>query len=141
MKIRIISDLHVDMPRTFGFEDKLNETDLVLIAGDISNSKQGVIQYLDNLKTKSKVVFIRGNHEGYSQPNFPPHIDTVDSIIADLRLKYTKDGNVTFLENDCIIKKEEQVFIGIPAEYPTELINELCVYFDKEKSRNYNTIS
>nr|WP_330420446.1 enhanced serine sensitivity protein SseB C-terminal domain-containing protein [Roseburia sp. AF25-25LB] len=38
------------------------------------------------------------------------------------------------MENDCIIKKEEQVFIGIPAEYPTELINELCVYFDKEKS-------
>ena len=27
------------------------------------------------------------------------------------------------LENDCIIKKEEQVLIGIPAEYPTELIN------------------
>ena len=24
------------------------------------------------------------------------------------------------LENDCIIKKEEQVLIGIPAEYPTE---------------------
>ena len=57
MKIRIISDLHVDLPakngQTFGFEDKLNETNLVLIAGDISNSKQGVIQYLDNLKTSS----------------------------------------------------------------------------------------
>jgi hypothetical protein len=38
------------------------------------------------------------------------------------------------LENDCIIKKEEQVLIGIPAEYPTELINNLCIYFDKEKS-------
>lgn len=38
------------------------------------------------------------------------------------------------MENDCIIKKEEQVLIGIPAEYPTELINNLCVYFDKEKS-------
>ena len=26
------------------------------------------------------------------------------------------------------------MFKGIPAEYPTELINELCVYFDKERS-------
>lgn len=26
------------------------------------------------------------------------------------------------------------MLIGIPAEYPTELINNLCIYFDKEKS-------
>ena len=57
MKIRIISDLHVDLPaknsQTFGFEDKLNETDLVLVAGDISGSKLGTVKYLDNLNTKS----------------------------------------------------------------------------------------
>ena len=114
MKIRIISDLHVDLPakngQTFGFEDKLNETDLVLVAGDISGSKLGTVKYLDNLNTKSKVIFVRGNHEGYSQPNFPPHIDTVDSIIADLRLKYAKEGNITFLEHDCI---EVQDFIVV----------------------------
>ena len=100
MKIRIISDLHVDLlaknGQTFGFEDKLNETDLVLVAGDISGSKLGTVKYLDNLNTKSKVIFVRGNHEGYSQPNFPPHIDTVDSIIADLRLKYAKECNIAF---------------------------------------------
>lgn len=36
------------------------------------------------------------------------------------------------MENNCIISKDEQVLIGIPTDYPTELINELCVYFDKE---------
>lgn len=40
------------------------------------------------------------------------------------------------MERDCLNKKEEQVFIGIPAEYPTELIEELCAYLDKEKSVN-----
>jgi len=38
------------------------------------------------------------------------------------------------MENNCVIEKDEQVLIGIPAEYPTELINELCLYFDREKS-------
>lgn len=40
------------------------------------------------------------------------------------------------IENNCMIKKDEQVFIGIPAEYPAELVNELCAYFDREKSVN-----
>lgn len=38
MKIRVISDLHVDLNeyKTFDFENKLGDTDLILIAGDIS---------------------------------------------------------------------------------------------------------
>ncbi|MDD8048713.1 MAG: enhanced serine sensitivity protein SseB [Thomasclavelia sp.] len=38
------------------------------------------------------------------------------------------------MEKNYIVKKEERVFIGIPAQYPTELINELCVLFNKEKN-------
>ena len=44
-----------------------------------------------------------------------------------------KIKNINKLNKNASFRKEEQVFIGIPAEYPTELINELCVYFDKEK--------
>lgn len=141
MKIRIVSDLHVDMPRTFGFEDKLNEADLTLIAGDISNSKQGVIQYLDDLKTKSKVVFIRGNHEGYLQPNFPPHIDTVGSIITDLRLKYTKTDNITFLENDCI-EIQDFIVVGCTLYTNFKLLNrqDISAYYARQRINDFRYV-
>lgn len=145
MKVRIVSDLHFDIPiksgQTFGFENNLNEADLTLIAGDISNSKLGVVQYLDGLKTKSKVVFVRGNYEGYLQPNFPPHIDTVDNIIADLRLKYTKSDNITFLEND-YIEIQDFIVLGCTLYTNFKLLNrqDISAYYAYKKINDFRYV-
>lgn len=145
MKIRIVSDLHVDMSSqkglTFGFEDSLDDTDLILIAGDISNSKPGAMQYLDNLNTKSKVIFVCGNHEGYSQPNFPPHINTIDSIITDFRTQYTKEDKITFLENDCI-EFQDFIVVGCTLYINFKLFNrqDISSYYARQKINDFRYV-
>ncbi len=68
-----------------------NDADIIVAAGDIGVSTQG----LDWLKTLSKpVIYIAGNHEFYSHE--------YQKTLKLIR-KQCKGSNVNFLENDCLI--------------------------------------
>lgn len=88
MRINYFSDIHLE----FGALDAPdNDADIVIAAGDIGISTQGV----DWLKTLNKpVVYIAGNHEFYTH-----------EYQQTLRLirKQCAGSNVRFLENDCFV--------------------------------------
>lgn len=103
MKIRILSDLHIDINKLqFGFEDKLDDCDLTIIAGDIASGWQKEKEYLTNLKHKNKIVCIAGNHLGYDFPFVYPeelnYMYTRNYCISEL----TKLDCVNYLENSYI---------------------------------------
>lgn len=64
MKIRILSDLHLDVaPFTF----KPGDEDVVVLAGDITTiSPQSFMRFTRLIESiKKPIVYIKGNHEGY----------------------------------------------------------------------------
>lgn len=146
MKIRIISDLHVDLNgyRTFGFEDELDDTDLILIAGDISGSKRATENFLDQLNTKTKIIFVRGNHEGYSQDIqyiYPYNIDTVNSINRDLKFKYTPQNNITFLENN-YVEFNNYIIVGCTLYTNFKLLNrqDISAYYARQRINDFRYV-
>ncbi|MCK9619859.1 MAG: metallophosphoesterase [Methylobacter sp.] len=88
MRINYFSDIHLE----FGaLEAPDNDADIIIAAGDIGVSTQGV----EWLKTFNKpVVYIAGNHEFYTHE----YQQTLQLI-----RKRCAGSNVHFLENDCFI--------------------------------------
>lgn len=121
IKIRVISDLHIDVNTNllqsipvFGFEDELDTTDLLLIAGDISGSKQVTDYYLSRLQSKNttcNIVCVGGNHLGYDRLDSDTLGNTKECINIYLRDKY-KTAPVYFLENNYITIFNEYIIIG-----------------------------
>ena len=65
MKIRIVSDLHLDFEP---LEPKYYGEDLLILAGDISNYYQDTFNYINKFLTldeKVKVLLVLGNHDYY----------------------------------------------------------------------------
>jgi Icc-related predicted phosphoesterase len=88
VRINYFSDIHLE----FGaLETSDNDADIIIAAGDIGISTQGV----EWLKTFNKpVVYIAGNHEFYTHE----YQQTLQLI-----RKRCAGSNVHFLENDCFI--------------------------------------
>lgn len=114
MKTLLISDLHIDynnlvtMPlgcnSSFGFEKKLGEYDLVLIAGDTSGGYVYTDYYLKELRDtiekegyNTKVCVVGGNHLGYNFSIVYPKNES----ITKLRNEFSQ-APVYFLENDFV---------------------------------------
>lgn len=122
MKIRVLSDLHYDYNSykldsyiIYGFENEINNTDLVLIAGDIGGSSEVEQKFLDRLQSRitgnTKVCVVCGNHLGYNMISTTNYFkNTKESQLLDLRLKYAKD-NIFYLEND-FVDLGEYVVVG-----------------------------
>ena len=117
MRIRVCSDLHTDVNRTidFGFNDKLDEVDLNIIAGDIAGDYQNEIYYLSRLKHDKPVVCVGGNHLGYN------YLDRGDRLLDPFngtkldslnRLCNEFKGPIHYLENSSIVVKDKIVFGG-----------------------------
>lgn len=100
MKIRILSDLHIDVSK---FSIKPIGEDLLILAGDISNKPEDTFNFIKkyiqqglNLELELKVIFIMGNHDYYN--------DTIKD-----RLKYWKHfeqklgPNFHFLHQNSIV--------------------------------------
>lgn len=68
MRLRIISDLHVD---SGAFKYETLDEDLLVIAGDISNGVENSIEWLKKLPKKTQVIAVAGNHEYYNRKNIP----------------------------------------------------------------------
>lgn len=89
MRIRILSDLHVDLgtvvlPRV--------EADITVLAGDVRPGKSALAWVLGNFPEKP-VVYVLGNHEFYGR--------AVPKLIDDFR-RMSAGTKIHVLENDCL---------------------------------------
>ena len=66
MKIRIVSDLHVDVNNTMDFGFLKDKPDLLIIAGDTAGSCRKEKEFYSILsKNNIKTIAVGGNHLGY----------------------------------------------------------------------------
>ena len=91
MKIRIFSDIHIDVNQGFPFSLKDKET-FTLIPGDISGNVKGSAKWIrENIHNG---MFVAGNHDpAYNDLGWT--IKKQKQYLAD---KFPVDGNVTFLD-------------------------------------------
>ena len=91
MKIRIFSDIHIDVNQGFPFSLKDKET-FTLIPGDISGNVKGSAKWVqENIHNG---MFVAGNHDpAYNDLGWT--IKKQKQYLAD---KFPVDGNVTFLD-------------------------------------------
>lgn len=64
MKIKILSDLHLEF---LWFEYEYHGEDVVILAGDITNSPEQLKDFVDMIPVCVPVIFIPGNHEFYGR--------------------------------------------------------------------------
>lgn len=118
MKIRVTSDLHIDVNDTmeFGFHKGVNDVDLNIIAGDIAGDYILESNYLSKLNSDSQVVCVAGNHLGYNYLYRKNRFENpLDGTKEDSLLKLRKNcsfKNIHYLENEYILVDGKIVFGG-----------------------------
>jgi predicted phosphodiesterase len=90
MRIRILSDLHVDLGRV---DLPRVEADVTVLAGDVRHGKAALTWIRENFPEKP-VVYVLGNHEFYG--------GAVPKLIEDWR-RLCADTNICILENDALM--------------------------------------
>ena len=111
MKILIISDLHCGYNSSicggsveYGFENKINDYDLVLIAGDTGEDYITESLYLNRLRNKitgnTKICVVAGNHLGYNKVNLGNYENTKEHALLTLRQVYNDE--IYYLENNTL---------------------------------------
>lgn len=108
MKIRILSDLHVDYNRMHPTKDVRPSKTFTVFAGDVSGDPLVTIDAVSALASKGIVV--AGNHIVYNQRE-----KTIEDLRDDLAKTYTKDDDITFLDATCgIVSKRvgDVLFVG-----------------------------
>ena len=123
MKIKIISDLHVDINRgvlevsQFGFVNELlsNDIDVLLIAGDTSGSYHdttkfmvGLREFIEENSLKTKVFFTIGNHEPYSYYTDDKSVQDVNAGLSNM----FNNNPVKFLQNEHVFIDDYAIFGG-----------------------------
>ena len=110
MKIAIASDLHLEHLSAFrkdfiGPDWEGLECDVLVLAGDIHNGPERVIQYADLMQARldCDVVVVAGNHEYYGR--------ILPFELKVFRNLSSKRDRVHFLENE-IVKIDDVTFIG-----------------------------
>ena len=102
MKIRILSDLHLDINENYPF--RLDDKDIfTIICGDISGSISKTCDWID--KNIHKGLFIAGNHMFYNE-NLP--VEKIEDAYAK---HYPLENSISFLNNDMKII-DDIVFVG-----------------------------
>src|SRR5512143_1606393 len=90
MRIRILSDLHID----FGTVDLPHvEADVTVLAGDIRPGKAALEWIRRSFPAEQPIIYVLGNHEFYG--------NALPKLIDDLR-RMSADSNIHVLENDCL---------------------------------------
>ncbi len=82
MKIGFVSDVHIDINADYDLVSLITENiienniDVLVIAGDISESYNSTIDFVDKLTEKSgvKIYFVPGNHDMWSEEQNTPEI-------------------------------------------------------------------
>ena len=92
MKIRLISDLHIDINRKYNVT--LPDDDVyTLIAGDIGGDYKDNAKWLRNNIRKG--AFISGNHDAYTPDNTP-----LDDVKKFYHEEFPLDGDITYFDSD-----------------------------------------
>lgn len=102
MKIRVISDLHLDLNDRFPFSLRNDEKNVfALVAGDISGNVRLTSRWIkDNIKNG---MFVVGNHD----PAYNDLPMTIGKQKEFLAKKYGLDSNVTFLDESVGVMSKE----------------------------------
>ncbi len=102
MKIRILSDLHLDINKDHPFSLTDTET-FTILCGDISGNPQQTVEWINsNIK---KGVFVEGNHIGYDSQH---SIQYIENFLAS---RYPTTAPVTYLKDSYKIV-DDIVFVG-----------------------------
>lgn len=109
MKIRILSDLHLDVNDNYCFKIPEEQQDVfTVIAGDTSGDPDMTIDWLK--KNVKRGVFISGNHLVYNGKE-----KTIQELREQLASAFPKDADITYLDNEVgVISKEVDgvLFVG-----------------------------
>lgn len=109
MKIRLLSDLHIDINEDYGVSLTENgENDVfTLIAGDICGTVDDTIKWVE--KNVKRGAFCAGNHIVYN-PAFRDDkslIVPIEDLKEKLHKRFPLEGDITFFDNDVgVIQKE-----------------------------------
>lgn len=123
MKIAIVSDLHVDFYINLVKWRKF-PADVLVIAGDISNSPERTIRLLKEVSPHYEhIVFVDGNHEHYSNLT---HGRTTEMNIHRIKELCEAEGftNVTFLPTASLISINDYDFIGVNGWYSMDAMGD-----------------
>jgi predicted phosphodiesterase len=105
MKIRILSDLHVDINNHYGSIFKWEDRDvLTVLAGDTSGDLKTTAEFVR--KHFNNAILIGGNHIVYNEEG-----KTIQQLHSEYRAEFPLDTSISFLENDYKII-DDVVFIG-----------------------------
>lgn len=121
MKIKVVSDLHIEFNGPYDF--KKNET--YLVAGDIAPVDM-LIPYLNDVSKETNIIFIAGNHEFYN--NSLNDYNTIREAFKD-------SPNITFLQDDFITLQGKTGPVNV---YGTTLWTNLkSTQYDRTYLENY----
>lgn len=123
MRIRLISDAHVDMHADYGesFIDDLasankqNNADVLAIAGDVMEcgNRALAIEVFEKIcGTHKNVVYVPGNHEYYDTSPFE-----VEDLLCDIQNRCSN----LFVLDGCSVMVDDQKFIGGTLWFPDDL--------------------
>lgn len=102
MKIRILSDLHLDINKNHPFSLIDTET-FTILCGDISGNPQQTIEWINN--NIKQGVFVEGNHIGYDSQH---SIQYIENLLAS---RYPTTAPIAYLKNSYKIV-DDIVFVG-----------------------------
>ncbi len=102
MKIRILSDLHLEFHRDKGVQFikslEVNDTDVLVLAGDIITQKH-IKECLTQFANKfPKVFYIHGNHEFYKARRDDVVYATVEAVLKNNTNLYWLNRNVVTID-------------------------------------------
>ena len=111
MKLTIVSDMHIDIDGQLDLD--LGSGDVLVVAGDTSNSAQKTARFLNEQAKEFKfVVHVDGNHEHYSNDFYSETIK-MDTVANNLiYLDSMTESNVIRLHDKQYFDYEDYRFIG-----------------------------
>lgn len=99
MKLRILSDLHLDINRRYPLELD-NNYDYTLIAGDLGGDYRKNTEWIK--KNIHQGAFISGNHDAYTMDNTP-----LEDVKEYYHKNFPLDSEITYFDDDVgVISKE-----------------------------------
>lgn len=119
-RIRILSDLHLDVNNNYCFKLQKNN-DFTILAGDTSGDPAITIEWVK--KNVKKGLLVSGNHLVYNEHGLP-----IQKLRDELHSAFPVDNDVTYLESECdVVCKEVDgiLFLGS------------CLYTDMKLSSPY----
>lgn len=127
MKIAVISDLHIDHnPLDWSLFDTIQEqTNTIVVAGDISNDVDQTCRWLVNLRERfEKVIWIAGNHDfyntGFHKTKIIPNIEYSNkwptpytvAEIYDHYSRWSTEHDIMFLSRNSV-QIDDVLFAGV----------------------------